>query len=110
MFGSNFTANFGIPDFPYQGADAQGGYLAPNAPGQDPSQNAAPSIGQPTTNPVASTGEIGGAAAPASPSPLAGGPLAPGGAGVGTAPAPAPEAGGAAPAAGIGSPFGKPQV
>ena len=110
MFGSNFTANFGIPDFPYQGADAQGGYLAPNAPGQDPSQNAAPAIGQPTTNPVASTGAVGGAAPPAAPSPLAGGPLAPGGAPP-TQPT-APDGGmmTAPPAAGIGSPFGKPQV
>lgn len=114
MFGSNFMANFGIPDFPFQGTDAQGGMFAPNAaiPGQDPSQNAAPgsaapmggitpAIGQPTA-PQSAT--------PAAPSPLAGGPLAPGG----QAPQqPAAPDGGMMtppPAAGIGSPFGKPQV
>jgi hypothetical protein len=112
MFGSNFTANFGIPEFPFQGTDAQGGLFAPNAPGQDMSQNAAPgpaapmggitpAIGQPTA-PQSAT--------PAAPSPLAGGPLSPGGA----APQqPAAPDGGMMtppPAAGIGSPFGKPQV
>ena len=108
MFGSNFDANFGIPTFP-QGIDAQGGYLGPNAPavGQDPmSQNAAPSIGQPTAPAAPTAG--GPAATPAlgQPSPLAGGPLSPGGAQPQTQPT-SPEAG-VAPAAGIGSPFGKP--
>lgn len=106
MFGSNFDANFGIPTFP-QGIDAQGGYLGANAPvpGQQPSQNVAPAapaspIGAPTG------GQPAAPAAPAlgSPSPLAGGPLSPGG---GQPPqAPAPEAG-VAPAAGVGSPFGR---
>ena len=107
MFGSNFTANFGIPDFPYQGADAQGGYLGANAaptPTGGPSQNVA--IGQPTTNPGAPT--AGPAATPAlgQPSPLAGGPLSPGGPPPQTQPT-VPEAT-TAPAAGIGSPFGRP--
>ena len=105
MFGSNFDANFGIPTFP-QAIDAQGGYLGPNAaPDPMASQNAA------VTTPVAPIGAPTGGlpatpAAPAlgSPSPLAGGPLSPGG--PQTQPA-APEAG-IAPAAGIGSPFGRP--
>lgn len=119
MFGSNFTANFGIPDFPFQGVDAQGGMFAPNTamPGQNPSQNAAPAIGQPMTNPAASPGAVGGAAPPAAPSPFAGGPLSPGG---GVPPSAATPGAihtsdntieqTAPPAAGIGSPFGKPQV
>jgi len=103
VFGSNFFANFGIPEFPYQGVDPQGGALAPNAPmpGSDPvSQNAAqpaaPAAGAPPTAP------------PQPSSPLAGGPLSPM-----TSPqqpqAPIqPDQASAAPAAGIGSQFGKP--
>jgi hypothetical protein len=110
MFGSNFDANFGIPTFP-QGVDAQGGYLGPNAPigGQAPmSPNAAPSPGQPASNPGAAPAP-GPAATPplGQPSPLAGGPLSPGGGQPQTPPS-TPEIGGSAPAAGIGSPFGRP--
>ena len=108
MFGSNFMANFGIPEFPYQGADAQGGMFAANAPvpGQPPSQNAAPSPGQPASNPGAPAPSPAATPALGQPSPLAGGPLAPGG-GQSQAPPSTPEIGGSAPAAGIGSPFGK---
>lgn len=104
MFGSNFAANFGLPDFGYQGADPQGGYFAPNAPpaaGQNPSQNAAPSGGQlnlGTPSPGIAQSPIAAA------SPLAGGPLAPGGGQPPQQPNANPEA---APAAGVGSPFGK---
>jgi hypothetical protein len=110
MFGSNFNQVFGIPTFP-QNVDAQGGYLGPNAVpdpmSSQPSQNAAPPIGQPATSPTAPT--AGPAATPAlgQSSPLAGGPLAPGGA---QPQQPTPDAAQAPPAAGIGSPFGKPQV
>jgi hypothetical protein len=107
MFGSNFFGNFGIPDpsFGYQGADAQGGYLGPNAtpdPMAGGSQNAAPA---PIGSPAGGLPSAPQQPAPAAPSPLAGGPLAPGGAQPQTQPT-APEAG-VAPAAGIGSPFGK---
>jgi hypothetical protein len=107
MFGSNFFGNFGIPDpsFGYQGADAQGGYLSTNAPvpGQDPSQSAAPAA--PIGSPAGGLPSAPQQPTPAAPSPLAGGPLAPGGAQPQTQPT-TPEAG-VAPAAGIGSPFGK---
>lgn len=87
MFGSNFMANFGIPDFGYQNADAQGGFLGPNAPAGQLSPNAAPQ------------------SSIAAPNPLGGGPLSPGGG----QPQP-PEPPQAPPAAGLGSPFGKPGV
>jgi hypothetical protein len=106
VFGSNFAANFGIPDFGYQNADPQGGYLGTNAPAEALSQNAAPA-GQPaTSNPVAPapTGSI------AAPSPLAGGPLSLGGAQTPQQPNANPEPSQAPPAAGLGSPFGKPGV
>jgi hypothetical protein len=100
-----FFGNFGIPDFGYQGADAQGGYLGPNAapdPMAQASQNAAPA---PIGSPAGGLPSAPQQPTPAAPSPLAGGPLAPGGAQPQTQPT-APEAG-VAPAAGIGSPFGK---
>jgi hypothetical protein len=104
MFGSNFMANFGIPDFPYQGTDAQGGYLGANAaptPMGGQSQNAAPSPGAAAAPGPAATPPLGQS------SPLAGGPLSPGGGQPQTPPS-TPEIGGSAPAAGIGSPFGRP--
>lgn len=59
MFGSNFFGQFGIPDFGYQGMDAQGGYLGNNDPtGQNNAQPPAPPA--------------------AAQSPLAAGPMAPG--------------------------------
>lgn len=107
MFGSNFDANFGIPAFPVQGLDPQGGMFGPTAP--DPS-GAAPMPGIPTAPPAAAPGAPPAGAQPtlgATPSPLGAGPLAPGTA---AAPPPAPDQGmgQAPPAAGLGSPFGKP--
>jgi len=107
VFGSNFEANFGIPNFGYQGADAQGGYLGPNAPApsgqQQPGSSGAPppaaGIAAPQSASQPSLGE----------SPLSPGALAPGGASLLQQPAAPPDAPGAPPpAAGIGSPFGKP--
>lgn len=105
MFGSSYDTNFGLPAFPFQGADPQGGYLGVNvSPEADPAAAGAQSLpGGPTSSP---TGAAPAAPAPPAASPLAGGPLSPGGA--------APLGGvpdtsqGQAPAAGIGSPFGKP--
>jgi hypothetical protein len=98
VFGSNFFANFGIPEFPYQGVDAQGGALATNLPaagvGTNPSQNAAP----PPTAP-----QPPGSAS----SPLAPGPLAMGG-GMTQQPTSTQQPDATAPAAGVGSQFGKP--
>ena len=107
MFGSNFDANFGIPAFPLQGMDPQGGMLGTNIP-PDPNAGPAPQTAPP---PAAPPSPAGPAALGASP--LGGGPLAPS---VGGAPANPPGATGgppetpaaAPPAAGIGSPFGKP--
>ena len=100
MFGSNFFGNFGIPDFGYQNADPQGGYLGTNV---DPSQNATPGADQPAAGPVGASPQPSIAGS----NPLAGGPLAPGGATAQPAGA-TPGAAQAPPAAGIGSPFGKP--
>lgn len=61
MFGSDFFGNFGIPNFPFQGSDPQGGLLGPNV-----SQNAAPenmAVGA-VTNPVGASPLGGGALAP----------------------------------------------
>lgn len=104
MFG-NFDQNFGIPAFPYQGQDPQGGFLGTNvAPESDPAAAGAVSLPGGPTSPQPSAPAAGMSPAPqpptvGSPSPLAGGPLAP------QATPPTPET---APAAGIGSPFGKP--
>ncbi len=105
MFGSNFSGNFGLPDFPYQGQDPQGGYLGVNI--------------EPSADPAAAGSAVGG---------LPGGPItpAPGGSTPGSpVPAPQPSLGSplaqpsplappsqspvhdAAPAAGVGSPFNK---
>lgn len=92
MFGSNFFGNFGLPDFPYQGADPQGGYLGGNVPNDPLGQNAQPPAATPP--------------AIAAPSPLAGGPLAPGAGQTPQQPNANPESP-QAPAAGIGSPFQK---
>jgi hypothetical protein len=107
-----FFGNFGIPDFGYQGADAQGGYLGPNAapdPMAQASQNAAPA---PIGSPAGGLPSAPQQPTPAAPSPLAGGPLAPGGIPLGTASPGAIHTSDntieqTAPAAGIGSPFGK---
>jgi len=105
MFGSNFFGNFGIPEqqpFPYQGADPQGGMLGPNTPG--PGQSAAPGGPAAPAAPIAGQGTPPAPPTLGAPSPLAGSPLAPGG---GMTP-PQPEQPGQAPAAGVGSPFGRP--
>jgi len=110
MFGSNFDANFGIPAFPVQGMAPQGGLSGATAP--DQGGNAMPGV--PAAPPAAPPAMAGPPAAGAPPalgaaSPLSAGALAPGAA---APPAPAPDQGmgQAPPAAGIGSPFGKPGV
>lgn len=112
MFGSNFDANFGIPDFPYQGADPQGGYLGTNVPGPQQSQFAAPEGGQLNVGAPAATPDVAPqSSAIAAPNPLSAGPLAPGGASPQQhAPAPTGTVVEPPPAAGLGSPFGKPAV
>jgi hypothetical protein len=113
MFGSNFDANFGIPAFPLQGVDPQGGLFGVNTPPlSDP---AAAQSGSPLALPGGPASPTSASGAPATagpsqpslgaPSPLGGGVLSPGG---GAAPSPAPET--AAPAAGVGSPFGRASV
>lgn len=104
MFGSDFFSNFGIPDPSFQGVDAQGGLFGPTT---TPDQNAPPAAGLPPTPDKLAAGAPGGV--------LGGGVLAPGGSalqpGSGTlsaAPAAPPAQGqSSAPAAGIGSPFGR---
>ena len=108
MFGQ-FDQNFGIPAI-----DIQGGYFGNTAPAPDSGVAAEPGSGAALTLPGGPTSTGGAPAAglpdaapPAlgAPSPLGGGPLAPGG---GATPTPAmPESAPAAPAAGLGSPFGK---
>ena len=106
MFGSNFFGQFGIPEmpaFPYQGADPQGGMLAPNAPVQSPmSQNDA---GAGPATPIAGQPSPAGPAALGPSSPLSSASL-----GRQAAPQPnsAPEVNQQAPAAGIASGFGGP--
>jgi hypothetical protein len=114
MFGSNFFGNFGIPDpsFGYKGADAQGGYLGPNDAPDQASQNAAPAGIPGTPGVSAGIPAPPQQPTPAAPSPLAGGPLAPGGIPPGAASPGAIHTSDntieqTAPAAGIGSPFGK---
>ncbi len=100
MFGSDFFAQFGIPAFPLQGMDPQGGALGTNVPPQiDPSGNhtSSPPAGQPPASPPASGAY----------NPLALGPLSPGGGAAGVS-QPTPPEQAPAPAAGIGSQFGKP--
>jgi hypothetical protein len=110
VFGSNFDQVFGIPAFPLQGADAQGGLFGANIqpPGASDQvgNGPAPLTGAPTAPPSAA-----GPAALGANNPLGAGPLAPP-SGLGQ-PAPAPDGGMMTPpppAAGISSPFGKPQV
>lgn len=109
MFGSNFDANFGIPQqpqFPFQGADSQGGLFGPNAM---PDPNASPDTSgaaPPAAPAVPPTGA--GPAEPVAPhptlSPLGGGPLSTGS----QPPAPqSPQTSPATSAAAIGSPFGR---
>ena len=102
MFGSNFDANFGIPAFPFDGMDPQGGMLGTNVqpPAGQPAPAAPPAAAAPPSGPTPAAPP-----APGAPSPLGGGVLAPGGAQ--QQPAPTDSAQGQAPAAGIGSPFGK---
>lgn len=122
MFGSNFFGNFGLPDFPYQGMDPQGGMLGNNI-----------DTGIPASGPTAappSAAPAGGIAAPqAAPAPVAQGnaagasplgpssPLAPtpprmSDPGPAAAPQQLNDVGGPMqpPAAGIASPFGRPQL
>lgn len=100
MFGSNFFTNFGIPEF--SGIDAQGGMFGTTAPqpGQMPGQAELP--GGPITPPATQT-----PASPPGAAALSAGPLALGG---GQTPPPQPDAGPPAPAAGVSSPFGKPNA
>lgn len=106
MFGSNFAGNFSLPEPQYQNMDAQGGALAPNVPNA-PSGNQLPGGPTSSTQPATPDPGLPGAATPTPlASPLAGGPLA---AGAVPQPGSAPDASqGQAPAAGVGSPFGKP--
>ena len=116
MFGADYMKQFGL-EFPMQGIDAQGGLLAPNAPvaPEIGSQSlggtttpAAPAMAAPQTGTAGAGGAGGGGAATPTPpaaSPL-GSPLALGGNPMGEAPDNAPTA----PAAGMGSPLGKPQL
>src|ERR1700733_381246 len=67
MFGSNFDANFGIPQFPFQGTDPQGGLFGANFSGD--------AGGSPDTG--GGLGNVAPSAAPAAP---------PAGAGQGPAP------------------------
>lgn len=108
MFGSNFFANFGIPEF--SGIDPQGGIFGPTA-GQPPTGQPGPqSLGQ-AAGPDLPGGPAAPAAQPATPPPggaasaLSPGPLSPG-----ASPQPQPEGGSPAPAAGVASPFGRPNV
>jgi hypothetical protein len=86
VFGSNFDANFGIPQFPFQGTDPTGGLFGANF--------------SPDSGGSMDTGGLGAVAPPAAPP----GPLAPG-AGTPNQP-PQPETSPPAPAAGIGGQFG----
>lgn len=96
MFG-NFLQNFGL-NFPFQGADPQGGMLGPNAPDQ---QQPGPGADQPIAANPASQQQSAPAAAS---SPLAS-PLSPQAAPAASSAGPAqPQA---APAAGGGSPLGR---
>jgi len=113
MFG-NFEQTFGLPAFPMEGMDPQGGLFGANfAPSSDATQNAGPalSLPGPETMPTGGTPPAGGlppaALTPSlgAPSPLSAGALAPG---AGLAQPTGDQI--AAPAAGIGSQFGKPNV
>lgn len=113
MFGSNFDQNFGIPAFPLQGMDPQGGMLGANSP-QSPvagqSLAGSPQVGPAAASPLPASG--GGMAQPSAPaslgaqSPLGAGALVPGAGGA--MPPQTPETPSAPPAAGVGSPFGRP--
>lgn len=116
----DFLQNFGIPSFPFEGVDPQGGLLAPNVPGDPGAAGQMPGSQPPAaqTPPQAMlTGNPGGQPAagqppaPAGPSPL-GSPLTLGNAspasGVAStlgAPSGNPAQSSDAPAAGVGSPF-----
>lgn len=102
MFGSNFDANFGIPAFPFQSADPQGGLFGTNI---DPAQTGGTDVtGQPSQQ-ITQQAPLAVSSQPSSASPLAASPLA------GTSSLnSAPQQTTAAPAAGLGSQFGNPQV
>lgn len=107
MFGSSFDQNFGLPAFPYQGIDPQGGALGVNVePTADPAAAGSAALpGGPTSS---TPGSMPAAPTPATlSSPLGAGPLSPTGA-TPTLGAPSDASQGQAPAAGVGSPFGKP--
>ena len=109
MFGADYMQQFGL-NFPLQTIDSQGGLLGPNAPTTPEigSQSLGGSLAAPTmAAPQAPAAPTAGAATPTPPaaSPL-GSPLAPGGNPMGEAPDTAPTA----PAAGMGSPLGRPSL
>lgn len=120
MFGSNFFANFGLPDFPYQGMDPQGGMLGNNIDlGMSPAgPTAAPGGAAPAGGiaapqaaaPAAPQGNAAGASPLGPSSPLA--PTPPRMSDPGPAPQQLNDVGGPMqpPAAGIASPFGRPQL
>ena len=109
MFGSNFNANFGIPDFPMQGMDPQGGMFGANQPVIDPAAGA-PSQ-QPGQPPAAGLPAAPQQPGIGQPSPMGGGVLSPGAGATPQMPgAPVASTQGTAPAAGLSSPFGKPQL
>jgi hypothetical protein len=77
MFGSNFGANFGLPDFPLQGMDPQGGYLGVNVEPSAAPAAAGSAVGGLPGGPVSSAppGPTPGSPVPA-PQPSLGSPLA----------------------------------
>jgi hypothetical protein len=94
MFGSNFFGNFGIPEQPQPQAGVLGGQFGAAPDGS--AQQGAQMPGQPL--PAAGLAQASAQPPPGATSPLGGGPLAPGG---------GLDQPGTAPAAGVGSPFGK---
>ena len=114
MFG-NFDQKFGLPAFPLEGIDPQGGLFGVNVPpSSDPTAaQPLPGSAQPTPRagmpaPAAGLPEKGAQPALGAPSPLGGGVLSPGsGLGPVSMNDPGPRE---APAAGVGSPFGKVNV
>lgn len=94
MFGSNFGANFGLPDIQLQGADPQGGLFGTNAPQQPGADASNPGLNlsaSPAAAPLAPpTGVAPGGPSPSpalgpSASPLGGGPLSAGAGAAGSA-------------------------
>lgn len=119
MFGSNYDQVFGIPAFPNQGIDAQGGLFAANTgpaissdlggshgmdqPPATPGLGSSPGLVKSAPDVAPATGVASGG------TPGAGSPFALGSPLTGTS-WPSPQQPAPAPAAGVGSPFGGPNV